>query len=143
MLQLRAGIIRGVNRAANAAERPTEERGGSMGVVLTAWLTTTTARARGSTPGRRRCHVCPPRTSFTIWDRCSFGREEEEEEEDDSDGLQERDNDKGTMTTTNDCSGRGRRNAKGRWNLNIVAIGRQRQWHRGTSRQLPPRLVVG
>jgi hypothetical protein len=47
------------------------------------------------------------------------------------------------MTTTNDCSGRGRRNAKGRWNQNIVAIGRRRRWHRGTSRRLPPRSVVG
>ncbi len=47
------------------------------------------------------------------------------------------------MTTINDCSGLGRRNAEGRWNQNIVAIGRRRRWHCGTSRQLPPRPVVG
>ncbi len=85
---------------------------------------------------------CPPWMSFTIWDRCSF-RREEEDEEDDSNGSQKRDNNKVTMTTTNDCSGHGRRNTKGRWSRNIVAIGRQRRWHRGTSRWLPPRPVVG
>jgi hypothetical protein len=85
---------------------------------------------------------CPPRTSFTIWDRNSFGREEEDEE-DDSDGLREKNNDKGTMTTTNDCSGHERHNDEGRWNWNIIAIGRRRRWHGRTSRRLPPRPVVG
>ncbi len=66
---------------------------------------------------------CPSWMSFTIWDWRSF-RREEEDEEDDSNGSRKRDNNKGTMTTTNDCSGHGRRNAKGRWNRNIVAIGR-------------------
>ncbi len=32
---------------------------------------------------------------------------------------QERDDYKGTMTTTNNCNGRGRHNAEGRWNQNI------------------------
>jgi hypothetical protein len=50
--------------------------------------------------------------SFTIWDRHSFGREEEDEE-DDSDGLQEKNNDKGMIMTTINCSGCGRCNAKG------------------------------
>jgi hypothetical protein len=45
-------------------------------------------------------------------------------QEDGGDGLRKKNNDKGTMTTTNDCSGRGRRNAKGRWKRNIIAIGR-------------------
>jgi hypothetical protein len=88
----------------------------------------TTARTRGLMLGRRCCcmlpsldkfhHLglvfvcCPPRTSFTIWDRRFFGREEEDEE-DDGNGSREKDNEKGTMTTINDCSGHGRRNAKG------------------------------
>jgi hypothetical protein len=155
--RLRAGVVRGANRAADAAERPTEEGGASTWVVLNAGPTMTTARARGSTPGRRRCRmlpssdefhhlgsafVCyPPRTSFTIWDRRSFGREEEDEEYD-GDGSREKNNDKGTMTTTNDCSGRGRRNAEGRCNRNIIVIGRRWRWHGRTSRRLPPRLVV-
>jgi hypothetical protein len=70
-----------------------------------------------------------------IRDRRSFGREEEDEDED-GDCSRERD-DYETMTATNDCSGRGRRNAEGRWNQNIVAIGRRRRLHRGTSRRLP------
>jgi hypothetical protein len=78
----------------------------------------------------------------TIWDWRSFGREEEDED-DDGEGLQERDDYKGTMTTINDCSGCGRRNAKGRWNQNIIVIRRQRQWHCGTSCWLTPQPVVG
>jgi hypothetical protein len=46
------------------------------------------------------------------------------------------------MTTTNDCSGRGRGNAEGQWNRNIIAMGRRWQWHRGTSCRLPPWPVV-
>jgi hypothetical protein len=113
-------------------------------------------RGSPSTPGRRRqlparvdqrraaivVVCCPPWMSFTIWDRHSF-RREEEDTEDDSNGSRKRDNNKGIMTTTNDCSGRGRRNAKGRWSQNIVAIGRRRRWHRGMSRWLPPLPVVG
>jgi hypothetical protein len=63
--------------------------------------------------------------------------------DDDSDGSQERDDDEGTMRTTNDCSGRGRRNTEGRWNQNIIATGRRRRWHHGKSRRLPPRPDVG
>jgi hypothetical protein len=85
---------------------------------------------------------CPPRMSFTIWDRHSFGWEEEDEE-DDGNGLQEKNNDKDTMTTTNGCSGHGRRNSKERWNQNIIAIGRQWRWHGRMSCWLPPRPVVG
>jgi hypothetical protein len=81
---------------------------------------------------------CPPRMSFTIWDWRSFGREEEDEE-DDGDGSREKNNDKGTMTTTNDCSGHGRHNFEGRLNRNIIAIGRRWRWHSRTSRRLPPR----
>jgi hypothetical protein len=33
------------------------------------------------------------------------------------------------MMTTNDFSGRGRRNAEGRWNQNILAIEWRRRWH--------------
>jgi hypothetical protein len=112
-------------------------------------------RGSPSTPGRRRqlparvdqCWAaivvvcCPPWMSFTIWDRPSF-RQEEEDTEDDSNGSRKRVNNKEMMTTTNDCSGHGRRNAKGRWNQNIVAIGRQRQWHRRMSCWLPPLPVV-
>ncbi len=85
---------------------------------------------------------CPPWTRVTIWDRRSFGREEEDQD-DDGDCSQERDNYKGAMTATNDCSGRGRRNAEGGLNQNIVAIGRRQQLHRGTSRWLPSPPVVG
>jgi hypothetical protein len=83
--------------------------------------------------------VCfPPWTRVTIRDRRSFGREEEDED-DDGNCSQEREDYEGTMTATNYCSGRGRRNAEGRWKQNIVAIGRRRRLHRGTSRRLPPR----
>ncbi len=47
------------------------------------------------------------------------------------------------MTTTNDCSGRGRHNAKQRWKWNIIAIEQQQQWHRGMSCWFPPQPVVG
>ncbi len=86
--------------------------------------------------------VCfPPWTRVTIQDWRSFGMEEEDED-DDRDCSQERDDYK-MMMATNDCSGHGRRNAEGRWNQNIVAIGRQWQLHRGTSRWLPPPPIVG
>ncbi len=69
--------------------------------------------------------VCfPPWTRVTIRDRHSFGWEVEDEDND-GDCSQERDDYK-TMTATNDCSGRGRHNAEGRWNQNIIAIGRRR-----------------
>jgi hypothetical protein len=83
-----------------------------MRVVLTAGPTTMTARARGSTPGRRCRRMLPSSDEFHDLGSAFF-RGEEEGEEDDSDSLRERDNDKGTMMTTNDCSGRGRRNAEG------------------------------
>jgi hypothetical protein len=87
--------------------------------------------------------VCfPPWTRVTIRDWRSFGRGEEDED-DDGNCSRERDNYKGTMTATNDCSGRGRRNAEGQWNQNIVSIGWRRRLHRGTSRPLPPPPVVG
>ncbi len=60
-----------------------------------------------------------------IGDRHSF-RREEEGKDDDGNGLQERDDYKGKMMTTNDCSGHGRHNAKGQWSRYIVAI-RQRR----------------
>ncbi len=85
---------------------------------------------------------CPPWMTVTIRDRHSFEREEEDED-DDGDCSRERDNYEGTMTATNDRSGRGRHNAEGRWNQNIVAIGRRRRLHRGTSRRLPSPPVVG
>ncbi len=86
--------------------------------------------------------VCfPPWTRVTIRDWHSFGREEDDEDND-GDCSQER-YDYEMMTATNDCSGRGRRNAEGQWNQNIVAIRRQRRLHCGTSRQLPPLPVVG
>ncbi len=85
---------------------------------------------------------CPPWTRVTIRDRRSFGREEEDKD-DDGDCLRERDDYEGTMMATNDYSGHGRRNAEGRWNQNIVAIGRQRRLHRRTSRRLPSPPVVG
>jgi hypothetical protein len=72
----------------------------------------------------------------------SFGRVEEDEE-DDGNGSREKNNDKGTMTTTNDCSGHGRRNAKEQWNWNIIAIWRQWRWYGRTSHWLPPWPVVG
>jgi hypothetical protein len=58
---------------------------------------------------------CPPQTRVMIQDWGSF-RREEEDEDNDGNCLQERDNYKGTMTTTNDRSGHGRHNAEGRWN---------------------------
>ncbi len=64
-------------------------------------------------------------------------------QEDGGDGSREKNNDKGTMTITNNCSGRGRRNAEGRWKQNIIAIGRQWGWHGRTSCWLPPLPVVG
>jgi hypothetical protein len=64
-------------------------------------------------------------------------------QEDGGDGLQENNNDKGTMTITNNCSGRGRRNAKGLWKRNIIAIGRRWGWHGRTSCRLPSLPVVG
>ena len=64
-------------------------------------------------------------------------------QEDGGNGSREKNNDKGTMTITNDCSGRGRRNAEGRWKWNIIAIGRQWGWHGRTSCRLPPLPVVG
>ncbi len=68
--------------------------------------------------------VCfPPWMRVTIRDRRSFGWEEEDKE-DDGDCSQEKDDYKGTMMATNDCSGHGRCNAEGRWNQNIIAIGR-------------------
>jgi hypothetical protein len=86
--------------------------------------------------------VCfPPWMRVTIRDRHSFGREEEDED-DDGDCSRKR-NDYKTMTATNDCSGRGRRNTEGRWNQNIIAIGWRWRLHRGTSRRLPPPPVVG
>ncbi len=63
-------------------------------------------------------------------------------QEDGGNGLQEKNNDKETMMTTNDCSGR-RRNAKGQWKRNIIAIGRRWGWHGRTSCRLPPLPVVG
>jgi hypothetical protein len=81
--------------------------------------------------------ICCPWTSFTIQNWRSFGQEEEDKDND-GNGLQERDNYKGMMTTTNDCSGHGRRNAKGRWNRKIVAFGWRWQWHHGKSHWLPP-----
>jgi hypothetical protein len=45
--RLRAGVVRGANRAAFATEGPTEGGGGSTQVVLDAWPTTMTACARG------------------------------------------------------------------------------------------------
>ncbi len=87
--------------------------------------------------------VCCPQTGSTIWDWRSFGREEEDKDND-GNGLQERDHYNGTMMTTNDCSGCGRRNPKGQGIRNILAIGRQWRWHRGTScRPPPPWPVVG
>ncbi len=64
-------------------------------------------------------------------------------QEDGGDGSREKNNDKGMMTITNNCSGRGRRNAKGRWKRNIIAIGRQWGGHGRTSCWLPPLLVIG
>jgi hypothetical protein len=61
--------------------------------------------------------------SFMIWDQHYFGLEEEDEE-DDSNGLGKTDNEKGMMTTTNNCGGCGRRNVKGQWNRNIITMGR-------------------
>jgi hypothetical protein len=62
---------------------------------------------------------------------------------DGGDDLQEKNNDKRTMMTTIDCSGRGRRNAKGRWKRNIIAIGWRWGWHGRMSCRLPPLPVVG
>ncbi len=61
---------------------------------------------------------CPPWMRVTIRDWHFFGREEEDKDND-GNGLQERDNYERTMMTTNNCSGRGRCNAKGWWNRNI------------------------
>jgi hypothetical protein len=56
----------------------------------------------------------------------AFFWDQEEDKDKDGGGLRERDDYKGKMTTTNDCSGHGRRIAEGRWNRNIVAIKRRR-----------------
>jgi hypothetical protein len=93
-------------------------------------------------PSGTGVHMLSPKTSFMIWDRCSFGREEEDEE-DDGDSSREKNNDKGTMTTTNNCSCHGWHNAEGRWNRNIIAIRRQWQWHGRMSRQIHPWPVIG
>jgi hypothetical protein len=58
-MQLLAGVVRGANRAAYAAEGSTKGWGELTRVVLGAGPTTTTARARGLTPGRCRCHMLP------------------------------------------------------------------------------------
>jgi hypothetical protein len=59
LMQLRAGVARGANRAAYLAERPAEGGDGSMRVVLVAGPMRMTARAHGSTPGRRCRRMLP------------------------------------------------------------------------------------
>ncbi len=110
-MRLRASIVQGAICAPDATERLTEEGGESTQIILDAGQTLTTARARGNA-GLPSSSYVALWMSFTIWDWCSF-RQEEEDEEDDSNGSRKRDNNKGTMMTTNNCSGRGRRNAKG------------------------------
>jgi hypothetical protein len=57
--QLRAGVARGANRTAYAAEGPKEGVDGATGNVLDAGPTTMAARARGSSPGRCRRLMLP------------------------------------------------------------------------------------
>jgi hypothetical protein len=57
--RLQAGIVRGANHTAYAAEGPTEGGGGLMRVILGAGPMTTTARMRGLMPGCCRCHMLP------------------------------------------------------------------------------------
>jgi hypothetical protein len=57
--RLQVGVVHGANRAAYAAEGPTEGGGGLTRVILDAGPTTMTARVRGLSPGRRRHRMLP------------------------------------------------------------------------------------